>query len=455
LAFWSIDVLVPFAARFTTLSSELRVGPEVVAFCVLVSIGCGLVIGLLPSIGLRQTPLFTAQMESSNLTARIGSRTRGLLVAAQLAVSVVLLVGAGLTLRTLLHLEKTDGGFRPSGVVTARIYLLNPSTRKFYDGLLQRTGNLYGVDSVAIASTFPLSTRGEDRDNIIEVSAHGATASGTTSTRAVSEDYFRTIGVPLISGRNFAVEDDAQHPLVVIINQQMARHYWPNGNAVGQTITFNRDDRATVIGVVGNVKQRGLDKDPIDEAYCAFAQTHAAFMSVVLRSSRSATELAPELSWIVHDLDPDAVITDVQSLSEVRENSLIPRRNTAWFFSLFAALALAITASGISGLMALEVTERKHEIGIRLALGATPGRVMNTMMARVMAIVLGGLGFGVLIAWLMSSSMQKLIYGIVPRDSVTFAVSSIVLVVIAASSSFLPLTRIARLDPTVLLKVEG
>jgi ABC-type antimicrobial peptide transport system permease subunit len=175
---------------------------------------------------------------------------------------------------------------------------------------------------------------------------------------------------------------------------------------------------------------------------------------LLVRGTRPASEIAPEISWIVHDLDPEAVITDIEALSQVRENSLAPRRTTAIFLSIFAAVALAITASGISGLMALEVGERKHEIGIRMALGATPGRVMSSMMVRAIAIVVAGLGCGFAAAWIMSTLMSKLIYGIVPRDSLTFAASSALLVVIAIASSLLPLTRIAKLDTTVLLRAE-
>ena len=145
----------------------------------------------------------------------------------------------------------------------------------------------------------------------------------------------------------------------------------------------------------------------------------------VVRGSRTAQEIAPEISWIVHDLDPQAVITDVQALTEVREESLAPRRNIAIFFGIFAGLALAITASGVGGLMALEVVERKHEIGIRMALGATPGRVMSSMLGRVLLIIVAGLGCGFAVAWLMSATMSRLIYGILPRDPVTFAVSSV------------------------------
>ena len=457
LAFWSIDVLVPFTSKFTTLASELHIGPEVIAFCFVLSLACGVVIGFAPAIGLRQTPLFSGPLENAGNPARMSARARAILVGAQLAFSVVLLVGAGLTLRTVVQLEHVDGGFRPSGVTTARIYLLKPSYLKFYDSLLERTQKLDGVQSVALSSTFPLYRRDDDDQYPLEVGQQTRSATarrGTVSGRSVTPGYFQTIGMPLIGGRDFTAGDTDQRPLVVIVNQRLARHYWPGESAIGKKILFLPKAEATVIGVVGDVRQRGLDKEPVDEAYCSFAQTENHSMSLLVRGSRPSSEIAPEISWIVHDLDPDAVITDVQTLTEVRENSLAPRRNTALFFTIFAVLALAITASGISGLMALEVTERKHEIGIRIALGATPGRVMGSMMVRVLLIILAGLGCGFLAAWLMSAPMSRLVYGIVPRDSVTFAASSALLVLIALASSFLPLTRIAKLDPSVLLRAE-
>ena len=457
LAYWSVAVLIPFAARFTTLASELRMGPQVIVFCFLLTLLCGFAVGFVPAIGLRQTGLSTSLVEGINVPARMSARTRAVLVAGQLAVSVVLLVGAGLTLRTLLRLEHMDGGFQPSGVTTARIYSTKPEVQKFYASLAQRAQHLDGVESVALASTFPLSERAEGAPELV-LDVEGTHSSDAkpkvVAGRAVSPGYFQLIGMPLLAGRDFVAQDDREHPLVTIINQRLAQHYWPNGNAIGKTVRFSATEEATIIGVVGDVRQRGLDKEPVDEAYCAFPQTQNHFMDLVVRGTRPAREIAPEISWIVHDLDPDAVVTDVQALSDIRQQSLAPRRNTALFFSVFAALALAITASGISGLMALEVTERKHEIGIRMALGATPRRVMSSMMARVLAIIIAGLGCGFAIAWLISGSMSKLIFGILPRDSVTFAASSALLVLTAMAASFLPLTRISKLDPTVLLKVE-
>ncbi len=457
LAFWSLNYFVPFTSQFTTLASELRIGPVAVGFCFMLSIACGFAIGFIPAIGVRQTPLFTSQLDGVYPSARMSSRTRGMLVAGQLAVSIILLVGAGLTLRTLITLERMDGGFRPSGVTTARIYQLKDDYRPFYASLLERTRKLDGVQSVALASTFPLSTRGDEAEfglDASEVDHASRPRPETVSGRAVTPGYFQTIGMPLLAGRDFTSGDTERVPLVTIVNEHLAKRYWPGGSALGRTISFGPDERATIIGVVGDVRQKGLDRDPVDEAYCAFTQTHSPSMSLVVRGSRTAQEIAPEISWIVHDLDPQAVITDVQALTEVREESLAPRRNIAIFFGIFAGLALAITASGVGGLMALEVVERKHEIGIRMALGATPGRVMSSMLGRVLVIIAGGLGCGFAVAWVMSATMSKLIYGILPRDPVTFAVSSVLLFMIAAASSFLPLTRISRLDPTVLLKAE-
>lgn len=457
LAFWSIDVLGPFSARFTTLASQLHIGPEVIAFCVALSIACGFFIGLVPAIGLRQTPLFSARMDSVSVPARISSRTRGILVAAQLAVSIILLVGAGLTLRTLIELEHLDGGFRTSGVTTARIYLHGDNFRSVYESLVDRTRRLDGVQSVALSSTFPLSHREDNYEYTITTSANRQGKRPTprpASARAVTPAYFQTIGMPLLEGRDFSNDDTKQHLLVTIVNEHMAKYYWPEESAIGKKILFGAKEEATVIGVVGDVRQRGLDREPIDEAYCPFAQTDAHYMDLIVRGSRSARQLGPEVSWILHDLDPQGVITDVEMLAQVRENSLAPRRNLALFFSIFAGLALAITASGISGLMALEVAERKHEIGIRIALGATPHKVMGSMMTRVLAIVIAGLGCGFGVAWLMAAPMSKLIYGIVPRDAVTFTLSSLLLVLVAIASSFIPLTRIARLDPSVLLRAE-
>jgi ABC-type antimicrobial peptide transport system permease subunit len=234
----------------------------------------------------------------------------------------------------------------------------------------------------------------------------------------------------------------------------MANHYWPDGSAVGKQIAVSPDKWLPIVGVVSDIRHLGLDQDPVDEVYGTFPQSPQAAMSVVIRSSQTSPELGEQLRWIAHDVDPNAVVTDVRPMMQVRRDWLASRRTTAMFLSVFAVVALCITASGISGMMALAVGQRKHEIGVRLALGATPGTVILSMMKQVLALMTLGLGAGFGASWVMSNSMSHVIYGIAPRDAVTFVVSSALLVAVTTASSFVPLTRITRLDPVALLRAE-
>ena len=459
LAYWSVGLLVSFASKFTSLASQLTFTPQVIAFCFLLSVACGVVIGIVPSVGVRYTPLFTVEEDNATVSGRVSSKTRGVLVAAQLALCVILLVGAGLALRTVLHLQRVDPGFQPSGVLTARIYSLNGKYREFFKQLLERTRRLPGVESAGMASTIPLHDTGSDGPVPIEVrEAKAFQQSGTKPNppviRIVTPDYFRTLGASIFAGRDFNEQDTNEALPVVIVNQHMANHYWPDGSAVGKQIAVSSDRWLPIVGVVSDIRHLGLDQDPVDEVYGSFPQAPQAAMSVVIRSSQTSPELGEQLRWIAHDIDPNAVVTDVRPMMQVRKDWLASRRTTAMFLSVFAVVALCITASGISGMMALVVGERKHEIGVRLALGATPGTVILSMMKQVLVLATLGLGAGFGASWVMSTSMSHVIYGVAPRDAVTFAVSSALLVAVTTASSFVPLTRITRLDPVVLLRAE-
>ena len=456
-AYWSVGLLVNFASKFTSLASQLHFTPQVIAFCFLLSVGCGVVIGLVPAIGVRYTPLFTMEPGSASVTSRISSKTRGILIAAQLALSVVLLVGAGLALRTVVHLERVDAGFQPSGVLTARIYILNGKYRQFFTELLERTRRLPGVESAGLASTIPLHDATSDGPVPIELREAETLQNGKPSppvARIATPDYFRTLGASILKGRDFNEQDNNESLPVVIVNQHMANHYWPSGSAVGKQIAVSSGRWLSIVGVVSDIRHVGLDKEPVDEVYGPFAQSPQAAMSVVIRSSQSLPELTPQLAWIAHDIDADAVVADMQPMLQVRKDWLASRRTTAIFLSVFAVVALCITASGISGMMALAVGERKHEIGVRLALGATPSIVIRSMMRQVFVLMTVGLGTGFGAAWVTSASMSSVIFGIAPRDGVTFAASAALLIAVATASSFVPLKRIAKLDPVVLLRAE-
>ena len=459
LAYWSVGLLVSFTSKFTSLASQLTFTPQVMAFCFLLSVACGVVIGMVPSVGLRYTALFTAEGSNAGASSGISLKTRGALVAAQLALCVILLVAAGLALRTVLHLERVDPGFQPSGVLTARIYILNGKHQEFFKELLERTRRLPGVVSAGLASSIPLHDAASDGPVPIEIrqakaTEHSETKPGTPVIRIVTPDYFRTLGASILGGRDFNEQDTSEVQPVVVVNQHMANHYWPGGNAVGKQIAVSSEKWLPIVGVVSDIRHLGLDQDPIDEVYGSLAEAPQAAMSVVIRSSQTSPELGGQLRWIAHDIDPNAVVADVRPMMQVRKDWLASRRTTAMFLGIFAVVALCITASGISGMMALAVGERKHEIGVRLALGATPGTVILSMMKQILVLMTAGLGVGFGAAWLMSTLMSHVIAGIAPRDTVTFAISSALLIAVTTASSFVPLTRIGQLDPVVLLRAE-
>jgi putative ABC transport system permease protein len=459
LAYGSVGLLVSFTSKFTSLASQVSFTPKAIVFCFLLSAMCGLVIGLVPSIGVRFIPPFAIERSAVSISSRFSSKTRAALVAAQLAFCVILLVGAGLALRTVLHLERVDPGFQPSGVLTARIYSLSGTHREFFKQLLERIRRLPGVESAGMASTIPLRNAAWDGPVPIEVRDAKAIQRNETSPsppviRIVTPDYFRTLGARILAGRDFNEQDANKALPVLVVNQHLASHYWPGGNVVGKQIAISSGKWLPIVGVVSDIRHLGLDQDPVDEVYGSLAESPQAAMSVVIRSPQTSPELGEQLKWVAHDIDPMAVVADVRPMMQVRQEWLASRLTTALFLSVFAVIALCITASGISGMMAITVGERKHEIGVRLAVGATPGTVILSMMKQVSVLMAIGLGVGFGAAWVMSTSMLHIISGITPRDTITFTASSVLLIAVAAASSFVPLTRIAKLDPVVLLRAE-
>ena len=458
LAYSSLGLLVSFTSRYTSLASQLQFTPQVGAFCFLVSLGCGVAIGFLPALGVRYSPLFTMEVCNTSLPpGRLNSKGRSVLIAVQLALSVILLVGAGLALRTVMQLERVDAGFRPSGLLTARIYILNGRYREFFSQLLERTQRLPGVESAGLASSIPLHALNADGPQPVEVRDAEAPPDAKPNLpviRIVTPGYFRTLGASIAQGRDFNDQDSDAASRVVIVNEHMAKHYWPRGDVIGKQISVANGEWLPIIGVVSDIRHAALDREPVDEAYGSFGEAPQPVMSIVVRSSQPSPEFSQQIAWIAHDIDPNAVVADVQPMMQVRSDWLEPRRTTAIFLSTFALVALCITASGISGMMAVAVGERKHEIGVRLAMGATPSTVICSMMKQVLAVTTVGLAAGFGAAWAMSTAMSSVISGVTPRDRITFAASAALLLAVATASGFVPLKQISKLDPVVLLKTE-
>ncbi|HST23552.1 MAG TPA: FtsX-like permease family protein, partial [Blastocatellia bacterium] len=467
VAAWGLDLLVTFAARFTTRASEININIFFLLFTLGVAVLTGLAFGLMPAFSSEQN-LTAALKEGSNRTSASAQRqrARNMLIVAQVAISFMLLIGAGLMMRSLLKLQQVNPGFNPENVLTMRVspnwskYTTNQQFKDLQTRLLEKVQVQPGVISAAMASTFPLNPLGSiaqafNRGFLIEGRplADGELAP-QADFRVISPDYFETIRMPLIKGRVFEETDKDKAPLVAIINQTMARHRWGDEDPIGRRVSFDRGETwVTIVGIVGDVKQYGLGSQITDELYSPVAQNFGG-NTLLFRTASDPLMMARVMRELVYDVDPDTAVDNVQTLEQVRAESLASPRLTTILMSLFAGLALVITSAGIAGVMALSVSQRTNELGIRMALGATSGRVMAMVMRQGMTMVVTGLGLGVVGALGLTRLMTSLLYLVEPTDPVTFLAVGTVLIAVAALSCFIPARRVTTIDPMIALRSE-
>ncbi|HEX8144061.1 MAG TPA: ABC transporter permease [Pyrinomonadaceae bacterium] len=470
IAEWGLPLLVSFAARFTNRTAEIKIDLSVLLFTLFVSLGTGLVFGLLPALSFRQDSkqsLAAALKEDGGRSTAGGrNRLRGLLVVTQVAISFTLLVAAGLMMRSLLKLQQVNAGFNPEKVIVMRLapnwskYTANTHYVGFFRRLLDSVKQQPGVQSAALASTYPLNplgiTRGPNNTGILlegQPLVEGQLAP-QVDPRAVSPDYFLTIGAPLVRGRMFTERDDENAPRVAIINESAARHRWGGEDPVGKRVSLdNGATWTTIVGVVGDVKQYGLDREPADELYSPVAQ--AAFASFLLvRTMADPASQARLMRDAVHSVDPETAVDQVKTLQQVRDDAVASPRLTTWLLGLFAVLALIITAAGIAGVMALSVTQRTREIGIRMALGATRAGILAMLMRQGMLLVLLGLLAGVIGALALNRLIATLLFATPHADPITFAAVSFLLIFVAGAACLVPALRATGIDPMTALRSE-
>ncbi|HEX7315541.1 MAG TPA: ABC transporter permease [Pyrinomonadaceae bacterium] len=479
LASWGLPLLTSFAARFTNRTAEIGIDSSVLLFAMLLSVGTGLVFGLLPALsfgkGAKQSLAAALKEDGGRATAAGKNRVRGFLTVAQVAVSFTLLIGAGLMLRSLIKLQQVDPGFNPGNALVMR---LAPNWSRFintdpnnpnaataqyaayFQRLLERINREPGVAEAAISSTYPLNPAGlTQRPNGISVLIEGrprddGQAAPRFDARAVSPAYFRAVGVPLLRGRAFTEADDLNAPQVSIVNEAAARHRWGSEDPVGKRVSFdNGQTWVTIVGVVGNVRQYGLDKEPADEIYGPVAQL--AFGNIlVVKTKGDPLAMSKTLRDAVHEVDNETAVDQVKTLQQVLDDSVASPRLTAWLLGLFALVALAITAAGISGVMALAVTQRTREIGIRIALGASRTRIVGMVMRQGMTLVLVGLLIGVAGALALNGLVASLLYATPGADPLTFAVVSCLLTLVAGTACLVPSLRATAIDPLLALRRE-
>jgi putative ABC transport system permease protein len=460
LAFVGVNLLIGYVQRFTTRASEIRIDGTVLLFTLGISMVTGLAAGVIPALSHRIRGRRASAYASSRAPVRWTQLRRALIVA-QVATSFMLLIGAGLMLRSLWKLTSVDPGFTTDHVLTMQIdmnfskYRTQPSRGEYLEKLVEQLRTLPGVVHVGAGGSVPFLENAVQGFGyfVIEGEPRPDDASRLrASLKIASDDYFRAMDVPLVRGRFFAASDTRDSTQVVIINDALARRYWPGRDPIGQRISGDGEHWNTIVGVVANVRQQ-LALEPSDEIYKPMRQIPYVTTNWAIRSTTDLAVLAPLVREAVRAVDPDQPIHRLRSLDEVRSASLVPPRLTTTLLGLFAALALFITATGIGGVIAFSVSQRTQELGVRVAFGATRAGLVSMIVVEGIKLALTGLAIGAVGAVFVGSLLSSLLFAVQPTDAITYASVSSLLLGVAVLACLLPALRAAAINPIEALRV--
>jgi len=463
LAVWGTDLLLAIAPRAIPRVHDIALDWRVVSFTAVVTIGTGLLFGIAPALQLSAADLTGTLKEGGRSVTGSGgaNRTRSALVIAEVALSLVLLAGAGLLSATLIKLQHVDPGFDSHNLLTAGMslpaakYKTDRSQTDFYERMYEKVRTTPGVLGVAAVSIVPLdgnmsiigfALENEPRgDNIAPV--HGE------ASDAVSTDFFSVMKIPLKAGRFFSAQDDSAAPPVIIVNDAFAKKYWPGENPIGKGV-FPGDSLRRVVGVVGNVRRDALDKDAAPAMYMPHLQWQGSDLSLVVRTRDNAANVPAALSRALASLDPDQTLNRVRPMELVIETSLARQRFSASLLGIFAVVALALSAVGIFGVMTAMVTQRTRELAVRLALGAHPRKVLRLVMSHGASLAGIGIMIGLFGAFALGRLVAGLLYNVGASDPVTLLSVSLLLAAVALLACYIPARRATRLDPIITLREE-
>jgi putative ABC transport system permease protein len=463
LATSGLELLTAYVARFTPRAHEIHIDAQVLFFTLAIAGLVSILTGTAPALS-RREDLITSLKDGGNQATLSSSRgrTRSILIVAQVAVSFLLLIGAGLTVRSLINLQRVDPGFHTENVLTMQLsldfakYMSDSSMLHFSDSLLEKIQAMPQVTSAAMSGEFPLDkSPAFNNQYVIEDRQGGSDSKPTAEFNVVSSDYFRTLGIPISAGRPFDRRDHPDRPRVAIINQSLARHIFRDENPVGHRISFDDGKRWTeIVGVAGDVHERTLDQAPSDLIYLAYAQIPQMSPALIARTQGDPMNIARAAVQHLYELDPNQPAGRIQSLEQVRADSIAAPRLTANLLGLFALLALAIAAAGIGGVMALSVSQRVHEIGVRMAIGARPAEIIWMVLKQGMALALVGVAAGMLGAFALMHAVKSLLFGVTPTDPTTFGLVAAVLAAAALVACYIPARRAAQVDPLQALRAD-
>lgn len=465
LAVWSVDLLVAFSPENLPRIKEVTIDWRVVLFTLFVSLLTGIIFGLFPALSTSKSNLTETLKEGSRGTMGAkGQRLRALLVVSEVALSLMLLVGAGLLMKSFLRLTHVDPGFTTTNVLTMQLSLARAKypepqqTAAFFQTLVSRIEALPGVESAGTVTELPLS--GQENDTFFTIEGKPPVAFGSlendANIRIVSPNYFRAIGIPLLKGRAFTERDSANAPNAIIVSDSFARRFLPNEDPIGKrlTIDFGKPWTGEIAGVVGNIHHSSLDQEPTGEMYVNHAQTPSPMTNIVVRAAGDPTKLTAAIRNEVQSLDKDLPIYNIKTMEQrISESAAQPRFRTL-LLGLFACIALLLASVGIYGVISYSVTQRTHEIGIRLALGAQASDVLRLVVRQGMGLALIGIVIGLVAAFAVTRVMASLLYGVTATDPVTFVGVSALLAGVALVACLVPARRATRVDPMIALRHE-
>ncbi|HEU5453358.1 MAG TPA: ABC transporter permease [Terriglobales bacterium] len=452
-------LLVSFASRLSPLATEVRLDPWVLGFTLALCVLTTLLFGSLPAMPSRRE-LWPSLTESAGLL-NLGRTRRGLrlaLVTAQVTASVVLIVGSGLMLRSLMKLNRVNAGLRPERVITMQVtlafntYNSSQKAAQFYQQVVDRVRHEPGVISASLSQALPLNDQQQSASNI-QLEDRPLEHAPTFDFIVVASQYFRTLDIPLLAGREFS-DSDSDHYKVTVLSQSFAKKLWPGEDPIGKRISFDGGKTwVTVVGIAGDVRQHGLKSDSTDAVYRPESELGYGNLRLLVRTAGpNPAALARLLVADVHSIDPNQPVTDIATLDEVRDESIAEARLITLLLALFSGLALVITVAGVGGVIALSVAQRTNEIGIRMALGASRATVGWMVLREGLTMVGSGLLLGLAGAMVTTQSMKSLLFAVQPNDPPTLALSSVLLIFAAVLACVIPARKATAIDPMSALR---
>lgn len=466
-AFWGVDLLEGLGSLQVKYMSNISIDRWVLGFTILLSVITGVVFGFLPALQASKLDLNRVLKENSQESQGNPQRhyLRNSLVIAEIALSLVLLIGAGLLMKSFYFLMSAELGFKTDSLLSAQIVLekrnYGEDAKKlsFYNQCLQRLQALPGVQYTAIGSSIPLMTNYSQVMMGLQVDGYPRNENDLTpvSILSVSPDYFPALSIPLRQGQYFSERDTTGTPEVAIVNEAFVRQYIPDRNPIGQRVLLPSSEgqnAITIVGVVGNVHQTGGGSDVLSMLYRPFAQNPEPMFSIAIRTTGNPLDRANDLRGIVASIDSRQPVQNIMTLDQRLSDSVAPRRFNMMLLSIFAALALGLACVGIFGLLSYSVIQRTHEIGVRMALGAQKSDIVYLVIGQGMVLTAIGIVLGLSVSFLLTRYLASLLYAVKTTDGFTYICVSVLLVLIALLACYLPAHRAAKVDPLTALRCE-